>query len=170
MGVTQQVSGLGCVIFNFLRFLTGCEAQWVEGWTIPEEAANTEDDCGAYGRIGFSGGFVCSVPQPDEIVSGAPQVSLLGTEGRIWLSRPHPILVQGKGVLAPRISPMGPRWHWDTKIPLFHTFAVEYMVHMPVPEWGRGKHLYICIHDGAVVTERGMEYPYPPINEIHIIK
>ena len=77
---------------------------------------------------------------------------------------------EGKGVLAPRISPMGPRWHWDTKIPLFHTFAVEYMVHMPVPEWGRGKHLYICIHDGAVVTERGMEYPYPPVNEIHIIK
>ncbi|NOR14814.1 MAG: hypothetical protein GQ544_03830, partial [Candidatus Aminicenantes bacterium] len=36
----------------------------------------------------------------------------------------------GKGVLAPRISPMGPKWHWDTKIPLFHTFAVEYMVHM----------------------------------------
>jgi len=77
---------------------------------------------------------------------------------------------EGKGVLAPRISPMGPKWHWDTKIPLFHTFAVEYMVHMPVPEWGRGKHLYICIHDGAVVTERGMEYPYPPVNEIHIIE
>ncbi|MFQ5722760.1 MAG: hypothetical protein ACE5GI_09745, partial [Candidatus Aminicenantales bacterium] len=57
---------------------------------------------------------------------------------------------EGKGVLAPRISPMGPRWHRQTKIPLFHTFAVEYMVHMPVPEWGKGKHIYICIHDGAV--------------------
>lgn len=76
----------------------------------------------------------------------------------------------GKGVLAPRISPMGPKWHWDTKIPLFHTFAVEYMVHMPVPEWGKGKHIYICIHDSAVVTGRGMEYSSPPVNEIRIIK
>jgi hypothetical protein len=76
----------------------------------------------------------------------------------------------GKGVLAPRISPMGPKWHWDTKIPLFHTFAVEYMVHMPVPEWGKGKHIYICIHDSAVVTGRGMEYPSPAVNEIRIIK
>jgi CRISPR/Cas system-associated endoribonuclease Cas2 len=76
----------------------------------------------------------------------------------------------GKGVLAPRISPMGPKWHWDTKIPLFHTFAVEYMVHMPVPEWGKGKHIYICIHDSAVVTGRGMEYSSPPVNEVRIIK
>jgi len=77
---------------------------------------------------------------------------------------------EGKGVLAPRISPMGPRWHWDTKIPLFHTFAIEYMVHMPVPEWGKGKHIYICIHDGAVVTGRGMEYSYPPVSGIRIVK
>jgi len=76
----------------------------------------------------------------------------------------------GKGVLAPRISPMGPRWHWDMKIPLMHTFAVEYMVHMPVPEWGPGQHLYTCIHDDAVITERGMEYPNPPFNEIQLIR
>jgi CRISPR/Cas system-associated endoribonuclease Cas2 len=76
----------------------------------------------------------------------------------------------GKGVLAPRISPMGPKWQRDTKIPLFHTFAVEYMVHMPVPEWGKGKHIYICIHDSAVVTGRGMEYSTPPVNGIRMIK
>ncbi len=76
----------------------------------------------------------------------------------------------GKGVFAPRIGPMGPRWHWDIKIPLLHTFAVEYMVHMPVPEWGRGKYLYTCIHDSAVVTERGMEYPYPLFNKIRVIR
>jgi len=76
----------------------------------------------------------------------------------------------GKGVLAPRISPMGPKWHWDTNIPLFHTFAVEYMVHMPVPEWGKGKHIYICIHDSAVVTGRGMEYSSPPVDGIRMIK
>jgi len=65
----------------------------------------------------------------------------------------------GKGFLAPRISPLGPKWHWDTKIPLSHTFTFEYMVHMPVPEWGKGKHLYMCMHDGVMVTERGVEFP-----------
>jgi hypothetical protein len=70
--------------------------------------------------------------------------------------------------LAPRISPSG--WGRDLKIPLYHTFTLEYMIHMPVPEWGRGKHLYICIHDGVMVTERGVEFPYPPIERIRIIR
>jgi hypothetical protein len=70
--------------------------------------------------------------------------------------------------LAPRISPTG--WGRDLKIPLYHTFTFEYMIHMPVPEWGRGKHLYICIHDGVMVTERGVEFPYPPIERIRIIR
>ena len=69
---------------------------------------------------------------------------------------------------APRISPSG--WGRDLKIPLYHTFALEYMIHMPVPEWGRGKHLYICLHDGAVVTERGVEFPYPTDQRIRIIR
>ncbi len=76
----------------------------------------------------------------------------------------------GKGVLAPRISPMGPRWHWDMKIPLYHTFTFEYMVHMPVPKLGKGKHLYACLHDGAIVTEDGVAFPYPPAKGIHIIR
>jgi len=69
---------------------------------------------------------------------------------------------------APRISPTG--WGRDLKIPLYHTFTFEYMIHMPVPEWGKGKHLYICIHDGAMVTERGVEFPYPPLDKIRIIR
>jgi hypothetical protein len=40
----------------------------------------------------------------------------------------------------------------------------------PMPEWGKGKHLYICIHDGVIVTERGIEFPYPPLNKIRIIR
>jgi hypothetical protein len=76
----------------------------------------------------------------------------------------------GKGVLSPRISPMGPRWHWDRKIPLYHTFTFEYMVHMPVPKWGKGKHLYIVFHDGVMVTEHGVEFPYPPAQGIRIIR
>ena len=69
---------------------------------------------------------------------------------------------------APRISPTG--WGRDLKIPLYHTFAFEYMIHMPVPEWGKGKHLYICLHDGAMVTERGVEFPARPAQEILIIR
>ena len=83
---------------------------------------------------------------------------------------------EGKGILAPRISPMGPKWHWDVKIRLFHTFAVEYMTYMYIPEWGRannfrGQHLSGFFHDGGVVTGRGMETPYPDrYNKIHIIQ
>ena len=122
MGVTQQVSGLGCVVFNFLRFLTGCEARWVEGWTIPEEAADTDDDCGAYGRIGFSGGFTCTVPSPDKVVPEAAHVSLLGSNGRIWLGRPHPILIQGTGALA---GPVYPPFFTDYTGELFPAYFDE---------------------------------------------
>lgn len=79
----------------------------------------------------------------------------------------------GKEVLqtdAPRISPLGPDWIRDLKIPLFHTFTFEYMVHMPVPKWGKGKHLYALMHDGVMVTERGIEFPYPPVEHIRIIR
>jgi hypothetical protein len=71
---------------------------------------------------------------------------------------------------APRISPLGADWQRNMKIPLFHTFTFEYMVHMPVPEWGKGKHMYIAFHDGAVVTTRGVEFPYPPDPGIRIIR
>ena len=71
---------------------------------------------------------------------------------------------------APRISPLGPDWSRNLKIPFYYTFALEYMIHMPVPEWGKGKHLYICVHDGVLVTERGIEFPYPPLKNIRIIR
>ena len=77
----------------------------------------------------------------------------------------------GKGVLAPRISPMGPRWHSDKKIPLLLTLGIEYMVHMPVPDWGNGKHLYYCsLHERGVVTERGVEFALPPVSGIQSIR
>ena len=69
---------------------------------------------------------------------------------------------------SPRISPWG--WGRDLTIPLYHTFALEYMIHMPVPAWGKGKHLYICLHDGAMVTERGVEFPAPPLQGIRAIR
>ena len=76
----------------------------------------------------------------------------------------------GKGVIAPRISPMGPRWHRELKMPVNHTFTFEYMIHMPVPEWGRGQHLYIAFHDGVMLTEDGIEFPYPADQDIRVIK
>ena len=83
---------------------------------------------------------------------------------------------EGKGILAPRISPMGPRWHWNINMPLFHTFAVEYMFYVPVPEWDRGnnftgQYIYGFFHDGGVLTGRGMEIPYPDrSNEIEVVQ
>ncbi len=71
---------------------------------------------------------------------------------------------------APRISPLGGDWQRNMKIPLFHSFTLEYMVHKPVPKWGKGKHMYIAFHDGAVVTPRGIEFPYPPDPGIRIIR
>ena len=71
---------------------------------------------------------------------------------------------------APRISPLGADWQRDMRLPLFHSFTLEYMVHMPVPDWGPGKHLYIAFHDGAIVTPRGIEFPYPPDQGMRIIR
>jgi CRISPR/Cas system-associated endoribonuclease Cas2 len=76
----------------------------------------------------------------------------------------------GKGVLAPRVSPMGARWQADKKIPLLLTLGIEYMVHMPVPEWGEGRHIYYCsLHERGVVTERGVEFAAPPVAGIQSI-
>ena len=74
------------------------------------------------------------------------------------------------GLIGPRISPFGPDWVRNMKIPLLHTFTFEYMVHMPVPKWGKGKHLYIAFHDGAVVTKEGVVFPYTPDQGIRIIR
>jgi len=72
-------------------------------------------------------------------------------------------------LIGPRISPLGPDWVRDLRIPINHTFTLEYMIHMPVPEWGVGKHLYLPFHDPGVVTERGVEFPYPPVQGIVLV-
>jgi len=76
----------------------------------------------------------------------------------------------GSGIYAPRIGPLGPDWQRDMKLPLNHHFYFEYWVYLPMPEWGEGKYLSIQLHDGAIVTERGVEYFAPPPTHIHIIK
>ena len=69
---------------------------------------------------------------------------------------------------APRISATG--WGRGLTIPLYHTFALSYAIHMPVPAWGEGEHLYLAIHDGATVTERGVEFPAPLPQQIRAIR
>lgn len=76
----------------------------------------------------------------------------------------------GSGIYAPRIGPLGPDWQREMKLPLNHHFYFEYWVYVPMPEWGDGKYLSIQLHDGAIVTERGVEYFYPPPREIRLIK
>jgi len=78
--------------------------------------------------------------------------------------------VSRSGLVAPRISPLGSDWEREMTIPVLHTFTFEYMIHMPVPAWGEGKHIYIAFHDGAVVTEDGVEFPYPPDPGIRLIR
>jgi len=77
----------------------------------------------------------------------------------------------GKGSYTPRIGSIGPDWQHDMKIPLYHTFVIEFFMYIPMPEWGEGRYLALPHpHDGAYVTERGLEYFSPPPKKIHIIK
>ena len=47
-------------------------------------------------------------------------------------------------------------------------FAFEFMVHTWVPEWGR-RHS-INLEDNAIVTEKGVEFLYPPNERIILIR
>jgi hypothetical protein len=49
-------------------------------------------------------------------------------------------------------------------------FIFEYWVYLPMPEWGEGKYLHLGLHDGAIVTESGVEYFTPPPMEIRLIR
>jgi len=76
----------------------------------------------------------------------------------------------GKGIYAPRIGPLGPDWQRDLTLQLNHHFYFEYWVYIPMPEWGEGRYLSLRFHDGAIVTERGVEYFAPPPTELHLIR
>ena len=68
----------------------------------------------------------------------------------------------------PRMSPRSK--NDQQKIPLNHLFVLEYMIYDPVPEWGNGEHISLSIEDDVTVTERGVEFLYPPIKQIRIIR
>lgn len=101
----DQVSGLGCVILNFLRFATGDEVAWAEGWTVPEAAAASDDDCAAYGALGMTGGYVCTAAR-EAPAEGAYKVALFGEEGAVYLAgEAGTVLLRGTGSRARPVRP-----------------------------------------------------------------
>ena len=76
----------------------------------------------------------------------------------------------GKGIYAPRMGPLGPDWQRDLTLQLNHHFNFEYWVYVPMPEWGDGEYLSLQFHDGAIVTESGVEYFSPTQKELILIQ
>ena len=71
----------------------------------PEATADHEIDCPAYGRLGLSGGIICDIaePRPDRRV--ACTASVTGDAGRVFISQPRPVLIQGLGAEASPVYP-----------------------------------------------------------------
>ncbi|MBT3271630.1 MAG: Gfo/Idh/MocA family oxidoreductase, partial [Spirochaetales bacterium] len=92
-GLSKYVTGNGCVILVAAMRLAGSEVAWVEGWTDPPEAAFTDDECGAYGRLGFRSGAVCDIPSTADVLAKTNCIGVSGTRGRAWISRQQPVLL-----------------------------------------------------------------------------
>ena len=73
-------------------------------------------------------------------------------------------------IQGPRIGTIGPDWQHEMTIPLYHHFYFEYFTWIPMPKWGKGKYLLFQMHDGVIVTERGVESLSPWSQEIRIIR
>jgi len=50
-----------------------------------------------------------------------------------------------------------------------HLMAFEFFMYVPLPEWN-GKKLRLGLEDDVVITENGVEWLYPPIDRIHLIR
>jgi hypothetical protein len=77
----------------------------------------------------------------------------------------------GKGRNAPRIGSIDPAWEHEIPLPLYHHFMMEFFIYRASPSKGNGaEYLMLWFHDGAIVTENGVEYLSPPPSEIRIIR
>jgi len=76
----------------------------------------------------------------------------------------------GSGLYAPRIGPLGPNWQRDIELPMYHHFYLEYFINVPMPEWGKGESITLRFHDGALTTENGVEYFFPPPVELWLVR
>jgi len=112
-GLPREVAGGCCVQLTLLRLLTGMDAEWAEGWTLPPApgwilppgAAAAEIDCPAYGRLGLSGGIPCEIPEPRSGKGTSCHVAVSGEEGQVWLAAPRPVFIQGRGAESTPIFP-----------------------------------------------------------------
>ena len=79
----------------------------------------------------------------------------------------HSVGNTGHGI-GPSIAWFNPvRMEFEIQPP--NLFSIEFFAWTPAPEWG-GKKVRIPIEDDAIVTARGVEWLYPVVNRILIIK
>ena len=111
-GLPVEVSGAGCVQLTQMRAVTGLEAEWVEGKTLPPvegyrapEADNLTMDCPAYGRIGLSGGIVCEVPETSRERDVYCRGSVTGSNGQVFLLGRQNVYIVGTGGSATPVLP-----------------------------------------------------------------
>ncbi len=128
-GLPTEVSGGGCVQLTMTRLLTGMEVEWAEGWALPPQAGwmppvefeAVETDSPAYGRLGLSpigspnksgqagsketGGIVCEIVKPQAQQKVFCPVSVTGENGRVWVTSPQPILIQGQEAESAPVQP-----------------------------------------------------------------
>ena len=114
-GITEQVSGAGCIQLTKMRRLTGMEVEWVEGWTLPPLArpggpalpgtSELETDCPAFGRLGLSGGIICEIPRRTRDQRVSCHVAVTAEKGQVWICGPCPVIVQGVGANSSPVRP-----------------------------------------------------------------
>ncbi len=75
---------------------------------------------------------------------------------------------EGKGSYAPGIGSYGPDWQHNMTLQLYHHFVMEMFIYAPFPTEENVLNVYF--HDGAYLTERGVEYFSPPPSEIRLIR
>ncbi len=77
----------------------------------------------------------------------------------------------GKGRYPPRIGSLGPDYQHEMTLQMYHHFAVEFFMFMPLPSTEDEEDtLRLWFHDGAHATEDGLRYLTPPPSEIHLIR
>jgi len=122
-GLSLHVSGNGCVLLVALGLLAGSEAAWIEGWTDPPASAFLDDDCSAYGRIGFQNGAVCEVPPTIEWGNRTGCIGIEGPLGQAWITRSGPVLQRGSGDDRHQVFPPFTAGLPDEKTGMFHRVA-----------------------------------------------
>jgi len=77
----------------------------------------------------------------------------------------------GKGSYPPRIGSLGPDYQHEMTLQMYHHFAVEFFMYMPLTSTDdKEDYLRLWFHDGAHATENGVRYLTPPPTEVHLIK